>query len=148
MNSSNLDNYAKNQAELFEKSAIEHLNSSIFVKRFMFSFYSKLMDDDTYRLSPYGDDYVYARIKEETNSKGTIYNPEIMRWCGYIYRYLCNYLHITSKKAFQLVPLSYMVKAYVPYHTVSPIKAILEIIKDNNIVILSKEEKIKKIMKL
>ena len=118
MNYLDIDSYAKSQAEIFEKSVEEKIPSSIFVKRYMHSFYAGLMDEDTYIISPYSDGYVYMDIKRQINSSfGQVFDKEAMRWAGYMYRYLVSYLGFSSKKVYKNIPLSYMINAYRPYHS-------------------------------
>lgn len=147
--SNSIDYQASIQAEIFEKASLINVPSFYFARKFMFSKYASMLDEDKFVVSNLTTmDVVSKTTIDFIGKKGTKCPPLTMHWIGYIYRCLQNKTKIISSSLFKKVTFSYLVSVYPAYHTLSNEKAVDLIIKDCKIETLSSSEKIRRILKL
>ena len=140
---------AQMQGEIFEESVALKIPSFSFVQAYMNSNYARTVDKfliDDQALDKKG---ILLKLEKCIKRKnGTLYTSEEMHWIGYIYRAMAIKLDINSSKLFKIVKPAYLRKVFKNYHTISIEKAIELIRQDLNINPISKEDKIKLILKM
>lgn len=127
------------QAKTFEESADYTAESSgIFIRRFMNSKVSLLLDSgDILQMNLQAKDII-DRIKEEYgNSKyGSVkYTKNELYWMGYIYRYYAYTYEMSSVQVYKVVKPKELRDLFLPYHTMDPAQAIERILEAKNLVI-------------
>jgi len=117
VNESKLCSY---QASILAHSIEFNCSSKIFLRRFFCSTYAQKMDDyekhtfsydikDCYDelLNQYGK-FTYGKKK---------FPEEVLYWLGYITRYMCINMKITSKQLYKTIDLNILINNYETYHT-------------------------------
>ena len=124
----------KAQARLFEQASKEGIPSAYFAKVFFNSKYNRMMDDLSY-WDLYPSDveilnYMRANVKMK---RGTVLPDYVMNWIGYLLREWAYTYRVRSKQITKKVPISYLSKVYLPYHSLDIQKAIQLIAADLDI---------------
>ena len=135
------------QADTFEKS-IEYIESSseIFIRRFMYSEVANSFDDKTILNTNLQSKDVLDLINEEygkTNYGSIKYTKNEMYWIGYIYRYFAYTYDITTLNVYKIIKPKELRTLFLPYHTLSPDKAVERIMEAKGLL-LSEEEELKR----
>lgn len=113
------------QARIFEKSADEGIQSYFFIQSFMFSKEAKLLDDLSFLQSGLSELEIFTNIKKKTKRRnGKIYNPEVMHWIGFFYRYASYLTGLNSKTLFKKINPNQLCNLYPLYHGLDIQKAI------------------------
>ena len=122
---------AKVQGQLFEDSIKRYKGSSaIFIRSFMYSKEAQKIDrtlvlDSASIIYSSNSDYL---------SKGTEkYEPDIIYWIGYIYRYWAYVFEMSSKRIYRIANAETMRNLYYAYHTMDPKAAIERILEEEEI---------------
>ena len=119
---------AEIQADLFEKSTkLLDMSSDVFFRRFMNSNIAKDFDSGAILEVGVSVNGMFSELDNQyghSNYGSYKYHPDIMYWCGYLYRHLCYLYEISSKQAYKLFPLNYVASTFEAYHTQSIEKAI------------------------
>ena len=121
------------QAELFAKSENRtSCSSPVFLRRFMYSEVARRMDGKGFLYEATGIDDVFDEIELQfgnTDYGQKKYDPEILYWIGYIYRYWSYTHEISSKKLYKRIKPEELKALYYPYHSLDPGMAIDRIIE-------------------
>lgn len=127
---------AKIQGRIFRKSSLNNFPSFAFVKAFSYLDEVETMDDLSFLFMYVSEGEIYYRTTYKINNmnRGEIINPYVMEWIGYFLRTFCYLTKISSKKAFEKIPFSYLKGAYLPYHSLDIRLAVIKVIEDLNIV--------------
>lgn len=122
---------AKGQAYLFENSIKRYKGSSaIFIRSFMYSKEAQKIDR-TLELD--SASIIYSNNSDYL-SKGTEkYEPDIIYWIGYIYRYWAYTFEMSSKQIYKIANAETMRSLYFAYHTMDPKFAIERILEEKEI---------------
>lgn len=140
---------AQMQGEIFEESITLKIPSFSFIQSYMNSDYAKTIDKFLIDDQSLEKKRILLELKNHIKRKnGTLYSSEEMHWIGYIYRIMAIKLDMNSAKLFKIVKPAYLRKVFINYHTISIEKAIELIKHDLNINPISKEERIKLILKM
>lgn len=110
---------AHNQAWIFEKASRDGLPSYSFIKMYMCS----PLVDELDRLILVPDDEICYPIYQTIKRKGTVVDPNVMHWIGYVYRYLAYLYGVSSRVLFHEVQPKYLYEVYEPYHSLDIVKA-------------------------
>ena len=140
---------ASAQARIFARASRDGVSTYGFIKVFCHLPSVESLDDLTF---PYGvlseEDIFYEALRKVTPKKrGAVYEEAVAHWIGYFYRAYCYLTASRSKEAFRLIPPSYLVKVYSPYHSLDIAKAVQLVINDRAIVFPSPKQKIMAILK-
>ena len=120
----------KFQARLFELSASRtHGSSSVFIRSFMNSRFSALLDSDSFVFSDYDSEKIISEMSrsyklDRGNGK---YSAEELYWIGYLYRYWCYVYLLSSRSVYAIVKPEELRSLYLPYHSLDPDSAIRRI---------------------
>ncbi len=127
---------AKIQGRIFRKSSLNNFPSFAFVKAFSYLDEVETMDDLSFLFMYVSEGEIYYRTTYKINNmnRGEIINPYVMEWIGYFLRTFCYLTKISSKKAFEKIPFSYLKGVYLPYHSLDIRLAVIKVIEDLNIV--------------
>ncbi len=108
------------QGRLFERST--DFASEAFIKDFMNSEVAKHLDSPYNKLQWMGEEYILDELKDEKNliRDGEKYNPEVLYWIGYLYRYWACSRKELSKKIYRRAPAKTMKRNYMLFHTLDP----------------------------
>lgn len=73
-----------------------------------------------------GEEYLLDELKDEKdlNQEGEKYNPEVLYWIGYLYRYWACSRNERSRKIYRQAPAKTMKRNYMAFHTLDPEMAI------------------------
>ena len=116
------------QARAFEKTCNDYPTSSeVFIRRFMNSDISKMLDDGSFLQTNLQPADILERIDEQygKSTYGKVkYSPNEMFWIGYIYRYFAYTYDYSSKKVYKLIKPGELRDVFLPYHTLDPAQAI------------------------
>lgn len=110
--------YSDMSGELFRRSVKYGYDSEKFVKLVCLTDYGHLVFDDIRANEWLADTHVMEGFKKEFKiPKGQTYNPNIMYFVGYLYRYWGITEDKPIKEIYNMAPLDFMVKKYGFYHT-------------------------------
>ena len=116
------------QGELFERSPeLTSCSSPVFIRRFMNSRLAKRFDAGSLLQESSTMDSLVEELEQEygPSEYGQVrYGTEVLYWMGYLYRYWCIGLGISSKSAYKVAPARELSELYVPYHSLDPAQAI------------------------
>ena len=117
------------QGRLFENSAA--YASEDFIRNFMNSEVAAHLDSPYNKLQWMGEEYLLDELADEKGlcTDGEKYNPEIMYWIGYIYRYWACARKETSRRIYRQAPAKTMRRNYMAFHTFDPDVAIDDLIE-------------------
>jgi hypothetical protein len=117
------------QGRLFERST--GYASEGFIRDFMNSEVAEHLDSPYNKLQWMGEEYLIDELKDEKNlsREGEKYNPEILYWIGYIYRYWACSRNERSRKIYRCAPAKTMKRNYMAFHTFDPDLAIEDLIE-------------------
>ncbi len=124
----------KMQSRMFKKASEEGIPSFFFVKAFACSTCVWKIDSLAFLDSNVSEEEIYRYVKSKVKTRrGTVYDSDVMGWIGYLlrewaYRYK-TYTSIIMKS----VDLTYLAKAYYPYHSLDILKAIKKIAEEKKI---------------
>ena len=112
------------QGRLFELSA--GYASEDFIRDFMNSEIAEHLDSPYNKLQWMGEEYLLDELKDEKdlNQEGEKYNPEVLYWIGYLYRYWACSRNERSRKIYRQAPAKTMKRNYMAFHTLDPEMAI------------------------
>ena len=111
------------QASLFHDSAELFKGSSkVFIRCFMNSPQCVLID----RHMLFDRAQIISELSEKYDiDRGRIrYNPKIMHWIGYIYRYWSYVYELPSKRIYKIIAADELAGLYYAYHSLDPKNAI------------------------
>lgn len=105
--------------------------SESFIRNFMFSEVARHLDSPYSKLQCVGEEYLLEELEDERNLSrdGEKYDPEVLYWIGYLYRYWACYRHESSKVIYRAAPAKTMKKHYMSFHTLDPDVAINNLIE-------------------
>ena len=108
------------QGRLFERST--DYASEGFIRDFMNSRVAEHLDSPYNKLQWMGEEYLLEELAEEKSltREGEKFNPEILYWIGYLYRYWACSRKESSKKIYHLAPAKTMKRNYLAFHTFDP----------------------------
>jgi hypothetical protein len=120
------------QGRLFENA--KEYNSEDFIKKFMNSEVARHLDSPYNKLQWMGEEYLLEELKDEKDIciTGEKYNPNVMYWIGYLYRYWVGSRNLASKKIYRYAPAKTMKRNYMIFHTFDPEVAIDDLIEIYN----------------
>lgn len=77
------------------------------------------------------EEYLLEELADERdiNTAGEKYDPEVLYWIGYIYRYWACYRNTGSKEIYRCAPAKTMKRNYLLFHTLDPDTAIDNLIE-------------------
>lgn len=125
------------QGNLFVASLENVMTSSeVFIRRFMGSNVAKEFDslailDDSLTING-----IFQRLEDEfgkSNYGKVKYEPEVLFWVGYLYRYFSYVYALSSKHVYKIIKPKELRELYFVYHTFDPGQAIERILEDKNI---------------
>ncbi len=122
------------QGRLFKLSTA--YASEDFIRNFMFSEVARHMDSPYSVYQCMGEEYLLEELEDERNisAAGEKYDPEVLYWIGYIYRYWACYRNESSERIYQCAPAKTMKRNYQLFHTLDlevAIDKLIEIRKGN-----------------
>ena len=84
--------------------------SESFIRNFMFSEVALHLDSPYSKLQCVGEEYLLEELEDERNlsTVGEKYDPEVLYWIGYLYRYWACYRNESSKTIFRVAPAKTM----------------------------------------
>ena len=105
--------------------------SESFIRNFMFSEVALHLDSPYSKLQCVGEEYLLEELEDERNlsTVGEKYDPEVLYWIGYLYRYWACYRNESSKTIFRVAPAKTMKRNYLSFHTLNPDAAIDNLIE-------------------
>ena len=117
------------QGRLFEKSI--SYASEDFIRTFMNSEVAEHLDSPFNKLQWMGEEYLLDELtdKAQISKDGEKYNPEVLYWIGYLYRYWACSRGISSRKIYRIAPAKTMKRNYLMFHTFDPELAIDDLIE-------------------
>ena len=122
------------QADLFEYSTKMNVSSKLFVRKFSYSFLSKRMDSSGFLCESIDIPQAYIELmNNSTKKEGIIFEPYIMRWIGFIYRYICYIYKKPMKKVYEKIKPQELYDLYDAYHSMDNELAIKRILESKNI---------------
>lgn len=121
------------QGKTFELS-IDSLDTSseIFVRRFVNSQISKLIDSTSILETKIQPKDIIESIEEEfgySNYGSVKYSKNEMYWIGYLYRYFSFTYELSSLQVYKIIKPKELRTLYLPYHSLSPAQAIERILE-------------------
>ncbi len=119
------------QGRLFERSTA--YASESFIRDFMNSEVAGHLDSPYNKLQWMGEEYLLEELNDEKAlaEDGERFNPEILYWIGYIYRYWACSRKEKSRRIYKLAPAKTMKRNYSSFHTFDPEIAIDDLIEIN-----------------
>ena len=108
------------QGKLFELALAKGYDGLKFIETFMNSKVAADMDLTFNKYQWMGEEYLLEELCDEVGelpAKEKEYNPEMMYWCGHIYRYWHYYTGETSKEIYSIVDAETMNMCWYGYHT-------------------------------
>ena len=117
------------QGRLFKLSTA--YASESFIRNFMLSEVAQHLDSPYSKFQCVGEEYLLEELEDERkpSTAGETYDPEVLYWIGYLYRYWACYRHVSSKAIFRTAPAKTMKRNYQPFHTLDPDVAIDNLIE-------------------
>ncbi|MBR4474067.1 MAG: hypothetical protein IKS55_10565 [Oscillospiraceae bacterium] len=117
------------QGRLFERSSA--YASESFIREFMNSEVAEHLDSPYNKLQWMGEEYLLDELKDEKvlSTTGEKYNPEVLYWIGYLYRYWACSRKEKSRKIYRRAPAKTMKRNYPAFHTFDPELAIDDLIE-------------------
>lgn len=117
------------QGRLF-KLSIGYASES-FIRNFMYSEVAWHLDSPYSKLQCVGEEYLLEELEDERklSRDGEKYNPEVLYWIGYLYRYWACYRNESSKAIYRIAPAKTMKRNYLSFHTLDPNMAIDNLIE-------------------
>ena len=78
-----------------------------------------------------GEEYLLEELEDERkpSTAGETYDPEVLYWIGYLYRYWACYRNESSKAIYKIAPAKTMKRNYPSFHTLDPDGAIDNLIE-------------------
>ena len=125
------------QADLFELSA-SYLNCSslMFVKQFMLSDIASIMDKASFAFQSLDTPACLDELameKKLTQGKEK-YPSYLLRWIGYMYRYIAYTREISSKFLFSIIKTKQLYSSYEAYHSLDPEAAAIRLLEASNVL--------------
>ncbi|KHM51068.1 hypothetical protein SAMN02745671_01361 [Anaerovibrio lipolyticus DSM 3074] len=124
------------QAKTFELSAESlSMSSEIFIRRFMNSQISKVLDSGDILETNIQANDLLERVEEQygpSNYGKTKFSADELYWIGYIYRYFSYTYEKSSLQVYKIVKPKELRQLYLPYHTIDPAQAIERILEAHN----------------
>jgi len=119
------------QGRLFERST--NFASEGFIRNFMNSEVAEHLDSPYNKLQWMGEEYLLDELADEKklSTEGEKYNPEVLYWIGYLYRYWACSRNEKSRKIYRQAPAKTMKRNYMAFHTFDPDLAIDDLIEIN-----------------
>lgn len=113
------------QGEIFALSITQTECSSLyFMRRFLTSKTITFLDSDLMNFAVNSPGYHLYNLSLEHKSinqkSGKKLAYKIMYWVGFIYRFLCSYKTMASKRAYHMIKPEEMIELYPSLHTQSP----------------------------
>jgi hypothetical protein len=89
------------------------------------------LDSPFNKLQWMGEEYLLDELadKAQISKDGEKYNPEVLYWIGYLYRYWACSRGISSRKIYRIAPAKTMKRNYLMFHTFDPELAIDDLIE-------------------
>ena len=117
------------QGRLFKLSTA--YASEDFIRNFMYSEVAWHLDSPYSIYQCMGEEYLLEELVDEKNisAAGEKYDPEVLYWIGYIYRYWACYRNTSSKEIYRYAPAKTMKRNYLLFHTLDPDVAIDKLIE-------------------
>ncbi|WP_281791412.1 hypothetical protein [Faecalibaculum rodentium] len=115
------------QGRLFENSVKAGLDSQDFIKSFMTSSMASHLDDKYDRLQWMGEEYLLDELDDEVGGfkkNGSLYDPEMMYWTGYLYRYWHYLTGEVSKDIYRQADAETMNTSWIGFHALDPEMAV------------------------
>ena len=117
------------QGRLFERSTA--YASESFIRDFMNSEAARHLDSPYNKLQWMGEEYLLEELKDEKelSVEGEKYNPDVLYWIGYLYRYWAISRGERSKRIYRQAPAKTLKRNYLAFHTFDPDVAIDDLIE-------------------
>ena len=132
------------QGNAFELSIqLTATSSEIFMRRFMNSKVTKMMDNESILQMNIQPKDIIKRVEEEYKESkyGSVkYTKNEMFWIGYIYRYFAFTYNMTSAQIYKIVKPKELRDLFLPYHTMDPAQAIERILEAKGMLTDEKQE--------
>ncbi len=116
------------QGRLFELSGTQKISSEAFIRAFMTSETTKALDSTYNRMQWMGEEYLLEEVKDAAgdilSASGDVFQPDVLYWIGYLYRYWHYYTGEPSNKILKQAPVETMRRNYLMFHTMAPELAI------------------------
>lgn len=126
------------QAKTFEESVeATDVSSEIFIRRFMNSKVTSLMDRDDFLQRNMQPKDIIEEIEEEYgySQYGSVkYSKNELYWIGYIYRYYSYTYELSSVQVYKIIKPKELRGLFLPYHTLDPAQAIERILEAKNLI--------------
>lgn len=119
------------QGRLFERSTA--YGSEGFIRDFMNSEVARHLDSPYNKLQWMGEEYLLDELRDEKGltQDGEKYNPEVLYWIGYLYRYWASSRGEASSRIYRKASAKTMKRNYLAFHTFDPDIAIDDLIEIN-----------------
>ncbi|MBE5763114.1 MAG: hypothetical protein E7338_02705 [Clostridiales bacterium] len=118
------------QADLFEYSAKQLVASKDFVKKYAYSNLAERMDDRGFWFEAIDVPQAFSEMQTiKAKKKISIYRSDVIRWIGYIYRYICYIYEKPMKEVYKRISPQELYDVFDAYHSLDnelAIKRILE----------------------
>ena len=117
------------QGRLF-KLSIAYASEN-FIRNFMLSEVARHLDSPYSKLQCVGEEYLLEELEDERklSTVGETYDPKVLYWIGYLYRYWACYRNESSKAIYKIAPARTMKRNYMSFHTLDPNMAIDNLIE-------------------
>lgn len=117
------------QGRLFERSTA--YASEAFIRDFMNSKVAEHLDAPYNKLQWMGEEYLSEELNDEKklSTEGDKYDPEILYWIGYLYRYWACSRGEKSRSIYRQAPAKTMLRNYMALHSVDPEIAIEDLLE-------------------
>ena len=141
----------KYQADLFEYSSKEMMPSRVFIKQFAYSFLAKRLDKKSFLYESIDIPKAYNEVIGGFRFTGSVvFEQPIIRWIGYIYRYISYIYEKPTKKIYERIKPQELYNLYDSYHALDNELAIRRILeaKDINFEIKPNLTLLRKIYKI
>lgn len=126
------------QGRVFERSAslLRECGSAVFVRRFMRSDIARRVDENgSFDVGATVDGVVHDvdAVFAGRPYGSELYPPETLFWMGYLYRYWCFSVGVSSTQAYRTCSAREMSGLYFAYHTLDPAQCVERILESKGL---------------
>lgn len=140
---------ALSQARIFEKSVSNGIPSKTFIRSYMLSKETKLIDDLNLDVAGLSEIELFDTIKKKINTnRGELYSFPVMHYVGYFYRIASYLTGLSSSQLYSTIKPDFIVRNYQTLHSLPIEESIKEVLEITGTTIEDKISLFKKIYKI
>ena len=140
---------ALSQARIFEKSVSDGIPSKTFIRSYMLSKETKLIDDLNLDVAGLSEIELFDKIKMKINTnRGELYSFPAMHYVGYFYRIASYLTGLSSSQLYSTIKPDFIVRNYQTLHSLPIEESIREVFEITGTTIEDKISLFKKIYKI